>query len=214
MKSDYVNTSKIQRTLLKQKRRLRFETFLIVTGAGMLGWLASLAMFHIGLKILWARYVISATIGYAIFLVLYWLWIKHIVKDFAENIGRYEKERAPRQGEGLDVDWVPSLPDGADLELFGIILGVVAIVLALIFIVVIAPTMLLDLCTTEIAIFAITRRISSQVEKELFVNILKKTYWIFVVLIVILLVWSLILEICFPGQDSISAILKDFLRKR
>jgi len=214
MSKDYINTNKVSRILQKQKKRIRFETSIILALVISSGWLCSVFLFHLGLQPLWARYLLSATIGYCSFLVIYWLWMKYIITDISENMKEYAEEKVTYQDKKPGWDFDLGFPDSVDLEAIGVFIGIIAILLVSGFVIFMAPAMLIDFLTSEIILVFLIKKVSSIDEKAVFLNILKNTYIAFLVLCGIIVLWALSLQAFFPGQDSFSSVVSEFFRRR
>ena len=63
------------RRLLVSRGRPRVEMSLILAATGAAGFLASFAMLHLGLSLMWLRYGLSVLLAYAVFLVLLRIWL-------------------------------------------------------------------------------------------------------------------------------------------
>jgi len=214
MSKDYINTNKVTRVLEKQKNRIRFETSIILALVISFGWLCSVILFHLGLQPLWVRYLLSVTIGYSSFLLLYWFWMKYIINDISENMKKHDEDAIPTKNKRNGWDFDLGFSDGFDLEAIGIFVGIIAIVLVSGFVLIMAPAILIDFLTSEIILVFLFKKVSSIDEKAVFLNILKNTYIAFLVLCGIILIWAVALQVYFPGQDSFSSIVSEFFRQR
>lgn len=62
----------------------RLQMLLLVTLTGASGFIASYIFLHAGLVEMWLRYLASFAVGYLVFLVLLWLWLRTRAEDYAD----------------------------------------------------------------------------------------------------------------------------------
>jgi len=196
-----------------QKGRIRFETSGLLAIVILLGWLSSVGLFHLGFGPLWARYLVSATMAYGLFVVFYWVWMRALIADIGANLERYSADPGPRDKKKSGWDFDLSFADGFDLEGIGLLVGVLAILAVAGFVLVTAPAMVLDVLMSEALLFFVAKRLRSVDETAVLGTILTNTVLAFLILCVVLVVWALALQIYFPEQDSFSSILVEFFRR-
>jgi len=214
MSKDDKNSARWARVVEKQKRRIRFETSVLLALVLLAGWGCSVALHRGGFHPLWARYLVCVLVAYALFVVLYWVWMKYIITDLSANRKKLEKEPSAGEKDKSVWDFDFGFFDGFDFEILGLFLGILAIAVVAVFVVFTAPAMLLDFVTTEAILVFVGKRVSPMDDKVVVMTILKNTAIPVLVLCGIMVVWAIILQACFPGQDSFSAVVVEFFRQR
>ena len=72
------------RSKLERDSFPRLQMLLLVTLTGASGFAASYLFLHAGLIEMWLRYLASFAVGYLVFLVLLWLWLRTRAEDYAD----------------------------------------------------------------------------------------------------------------------------------
>jgi len=77
--------ARIQRTL-ERLHSPRLQMMLIVALTASVGFLASFALFHVGVESMWIRYPSAVVIAYVAFLFLLWCWLRLRGSDFLDGL--------------------------------------------------------------------------------------------------------------------------------
>jgi uncharacterized membrane protein YgcG len=77
--------ARIQRTL-ERLHSPRLQMMLIVALTASVGFLASFALFHVGVESMWIRYAFAVVIAYVAFLFLLWCWLRLRSSDFLDGL--------------------------------------------------------------------------------------------------------------------------------
>ena len=72
------------RSKLERDSFPRLQMLLLVSLTGASGFVASYTFLHAGLVEMWLRYLASFAVGYLVFLVLLWLWLRTRAEDYAD----------------------------------------------------------------------------------------------------------------------------------
>lgn len=64
----------------------RLQMMLIVALTAAVGFLASFALFHVGVESMWIRYPFAVVIAYVAFLFLLWCWLRLRSSDFLDGL--------------------------------------------------------------------------------------------------------------------------------
>jgi hypothetical protein len=72
------------RSKLERDSFPRLQMMLLVSLTGASGFIASYLFLHAGLIEMWLRYLASFAVGYLVFLVLLWLWLRTRAEDYAD----------------------------------------------------------------------------------------------------------------------------------
>lgn len=76
---------------VEKHRYSRAQMTLILTVTGLAGFLCSVALLHLGLGIIWMRYLLSICVAYAVFLFLVRIWLAYHRRNMAGESGSYDR---------------------------------------------------------------------------------------------------------------------------
>ena len=101
------------RRLLVRRGRPRIEMSLILAATGAAGFVASFAMLHLGLSLMWLRYGLAVLFAYAVFLMLLRIWLYLHSREPKGDVSDYLLDLVPEDFR------VPSHATEAAADTFG-----------------------------------------------------------------------------------------------
>lgn len=216
-----------------QRQRFRLETFgqprlqmtLIVALTGLGGFLASVAMRHLGVASMGLRYPLAVGIAYLVFLALLWLWLRTTRDDYADcdiddpgiDLGR---GRSGGDGGGVDCGpaadgEAPGLGDvaealgGADelaLPIIALVL-VAALLFATGWIVYSAPLLFAELLVDGVLAASLYRRLHGAEPRHWLETAFRRTAWPFAATALVFCVAGATMQHIAPEARSLGSFI-------
>jgi hypothetical protein len=179
----------------------RCQMTLIVTATGLASFLASFTLLHLGLDKMWVRYPLAVGISYAVFLLLLRVWISWQQQERSCGDGGLDwsdldpTDLLPNGGRvsscsnsSSSFSWTDLIPDLDGDELVAGVVFLVAMVVAVvasIFIVVSAPTLLGEIFLDAIAVAALRKKMIRVSEQHWTLSAIRRTVIPFVLVALI-----------------------------
>ncbi len=157
---------------------------LIVTATGLAGFLASFILLHVGLEKMWLRYPLAVGVSYCVFLLLLKAWIgcqqseRSLVQDTLDLGDLDPSGFLPSDSSCSSVhasgscsshtwsDWFSGLDGDEWVAVIVFLVALIVALLASVFIIVSAPTLLGEVFLDTVVIAALRKKMISVAEKH------------------------------------------------
>ena len=208
---------------IEQQSYPRFEAFVLVSLAGMCGFIVSFALLSAGMTSMPIRYAISGLSGYVAFLALlgvYIAWKRRLDADIdvadAPDVVRHVDPSLPSSDRGASDSWSASDTssgswlDGFD-DLGWIVLALVAAVAGLIAVASIvwaAPTLLAEVLVDALIVSSVSRHLADSERRDWTTMAIRRTWIPAAIVIIALVVGGWALQQAAPEATSIGPALK------
>jgi hypothetical protein len=169
----------------------RLQMTLIVTATGLAGFLASFVMLHLGLDAMWIRYPLAVGISYGVFLLLLKAWITYqqqrrsVFENALDLADLNPVDLLPSNRSAGCVsdsasshswaDVVPALDGGEWVAIVAFVIALAVGLVASLFIVVSAPTLLGEVFLDGIVVAALRKKMIRVAEQHWTWSALRRT---------------------------------------
>jgi hypothetical protein len=205
----------IERHLLERDTP-RLSMFAIVAVTAVAGMLANVALFDLGLGVMWLRYGLSVATAYGAFMVLIWLWIgyrRHAHSDenrggSVDHLGDIDVSPAADRVASSDT----SAGDGGGLGDLGfdelvvvmvILAAIASAVAAAAYVVFIAPSLLAELLLDGVVAGALYRKLRRQDRRHWLESAISKTIAPAAVVAVFFVITGFVCQSYAPGATTL-----------
>jgi hypothetical protein len=212
--------ARVSKSLL-QRGNPRLEMTLIVVVTGTAGFLASFVLLHLGLDRMWLRYPLAVGISYGVFFLLLRLWLvyqqqeRFLARDALDVSdvnpldflsGNGPSSAANSGSSPWWSDWVPDLDGDEWLAVIVMAVAVLTAVIASVFIIFAAPTLLGEVLLDAVVVAALRRKMIRVAEQHWTLGAMRKTILPFVAVALIFSLAGAIIQQARPEAKSIGGV--------
>jgi hypothetical protein len=194
---------------------------IIVTMAGLAGFLASVVLLHWQLHWMWLRYGLSVALAYGCFLVLLQFWISRqkyfasAAKDLLDNPGAFafsDDSVTNRSSEARDrnlLDWVDfDLPDFDEgLVIFAFLVAIVSALFACGYVIYSAPSLFAEVLVDAALSVGLYRRVCNSEPRHWVQSVLRRTGGPFAFALLFFVIAGGVAQMYAPEAVSIGGVL-------
>ena len=210
------------RARLLRLEQPRLLMLLIVAMTGAAGFLASAGLLQLGLRRMWLRYGLALVAAYLCFLLFVWLWVlyrRRELRDFAdrrEHRDEADAHTGSRSESGDSPGDAPDLTLGIDGDegvlLLIVLLIVGAVLIASIYVIAIAPTLLAEVLLDAALSAGLYRRLRSTDQAHWLASVVKRTWIAAVSVLVALVIGAVVMQHLAPEASTLGETIGQVLQ--
>ena len=203
------------RLLRLEQPRLLMALIVAMTGAA--GFLSSAGLLQLGLRQMWLRYGLALVTAYVCFLLFVWLWVlyrRRELRDYTRRLEHRDEVDAPtssRSESGHSPGDAPDLTLGIDGDegvlLLIVLLIVGAVLIASIYVIAIAPTLLAEVLLDAALSAGLYRRLRGADQAHWLASVVKRTWVAAVAVLVALVIGGAVMRHLAPEASTLGETL-------
>jgi hypothetical protein len=204
------------RLLRLEQPRLLMALIVALTGAA--GFLTSAGLLQLGLRRMWLRYGVALVTAYLCFLLFVWLWALYRRRELRDDADRRERRdeadarTGSRSESGRSPGDAPDLTLGIDGDegvlILVVLLIVGAVLIASIYVIAIAPTLLAEVLLDAALSAGLYRRLRGADQAHWLASVVKRTWLAAVCVLVALIIGGAVMQQLAPEASTLGETIR------